>query len=253
MTRLPTCRAVFPAALIVLPALMAAQGAAAQEAQPDNKWHGAISLGGAFASGNSSSRTLSATATGSKESVQDKISLKGTVNYGRSDVDGEKQTTADLALFTGRYDYNLTPVVFLFSGAEAETNKVADLDRRYTLNAGAGYKLLNTEATKFNVFAGIGYSSVKFVDSDENKGFELLFGEESSHQLSDTTTFKQSLVYYPGTSDIGNRATFDAGLATAILGGWTLNTDLAVRYLSKTEPGTKSTDTLLTVGFGYKF
>ncbi|MEO8280573.1 MAG: DUF481 domain-containing protein [Ideonella sp.] len=51
----------------------------------------------------------------------------------------------------------------------------------------------------------------------------------------------------------GNRATFDATVATAISGGWTLNTGFSVRYDSKVAPGLKNTDTLLTAGFGYKY
>ena len=42
-------------------------------------------------------------------------------------------------------------------------------------------------------------------------------------------------------------------MATAIAGGWTLATALSVRHASKVPAGLKSTDTLLTVGFGYKF
>ena len=103
------------------------------------------------------------------------------------------------------------------------------------------------------MFGGVGYGDVKYTDGTHQNGAEFLLGEESTHVLSASTTAKQRLVVYPGTGDLGNRATFDAGLATAISGGWTLNTGLAVRYQSKAPAGVKSTDTLLSFGFGYKY
>jgi putative salt-induced outer membrane protein len=231
--------------------------AAAQAADPvpaDNRWHGYIALGGAFASGNASTVTLSATADTTKASPIDKINLSGLVNYGRAeDSNGLSTTTANQAWLRGRYDYNLTPTVFAFGGADAETNKVAGLNSRYDLNGGLGYKLIRTDVHSLDVFAGVGYATVDYVDNRSASGFELLFGEESNHKLSDTTTFKQRFVFRPGQNELGNLATFVAGLATSITGSWTLNVGLNVQYASAVPPGVKTTDTLLTVGFGYKY
>ncbi len=223
------------------------------QTEPDGKWHGGITLGGAFASGNSSSRTLSGTADAAVASTADKLSVYGNVNYGRSRINEVQTTTSDQVRLGGRYDYNLSETLFVFAGADAETNKVAGLRSRYGLNGGVGYKVIRTDTTTFDVFAGVGYSTVKFVDNSSANGAELKLGEESTHKLTDTTTFKQRFEFLPGMNDLGNLATFDASLATAISGGWTLNTGLAVRYASKVAPGLKSTDTLVTVGFGYKF
>lgn len=225
-----------------------ALGAQAQS-NLDGQWHGGISIGGAFASGNTSSKTLAATADGAKETPADKITLYGLANYARSGG----TTTADLLRLGGRYDYNLTERTFAFGGGEAETNKAGGVDSRYALNAGAGYKVIRTPSTSWDVFGGIGYSGTRFTDGTTRNGPELLLGEESSHKLSESTSVKQRLVVYPGTSKVGTRATFDAGLATAISGGWTLNTGLAYRYASKVAPGLKRGDTLLTFGFGYKY
>lgn len=234
-------------------ALLGVAAGVQAQSEPDNLWHGAVTLGGAVASGNSSSQALSGTADATKVSKIDKISLYGLVSYGRSTIAGVRTTTSDNVRLGGRYDYNLGDKVFAFGGTEAETNKVAGLRSRYGLNGGLGYKLIRTPSTTLDVFAGVGYSSVKFTDDSSADGVELVLGEESSHKLSDTTTLKQRLVFRPGRGGLGNLATFDAGLATAIAGGWTLNTGLAVRYASKVAPGLKSTDTLLTFGFGYKF
>ncbi|MFT7721844.1 MAG: DUF481 domain-containing protein [Roseateles sp.] len=231
---------------------LASQAALAQD-KADGLWHGGVSVGGAFSSGNNDSRTLAANADASRVTAQDKISLYGIANYGRNEVDGVKTTTADLLRLGGRYDFNLGPQWFSFGAAEGETNKVGGVRDRYNLSGGVGYHLLKNDTHSWDVFGGVGYTDTRFTDHSRVHGAQALLGEESGHKLSDTTTLKQRLVYYPGGGDLGSRATFDASLATQVSGGWTLNTGLSSRYASRVPAGTKKTDNLLTVGFGYKF
>jgi len=244
-----------PRHTLALGALALALTSLATQAQntPDGKWHGGLSVSGAMASGNSSSRTLAANADASKATTEDKLSLYGIANYGRNKVDGVDTTTADLLRVGGRYDFNLGTQWFSFGGAEGETNKAGGVRDRYTLNGGLGYHVLKDDFTNWDLFTGLGYTTTRLTDGSEANGAQVLFGEESSHKFSETTTLKQRLVYYPGGGDLGNRATFDAGMATQISGGWTLNAGLSSRYASRVPVGTKKTDNLLTVGFGYKF
>jgi putative salt-induced outer membrane protein len=223
------------------------------EAEPDGRWHGSVSVGGSVASGNTTSRTLAANADAARETSADKIALYALANYGSSDVNGVSTRSADLLRIGARYDYNLSERVFAFGGGQAETNKIAGVDSRYAVNSGAGYKLIRDATTTWDVFAGLGYSRTAFTVGGSRSGAELLLGEESTHKLGDATTFKQRLAVYPGVAEVGTRATFDAGVSTTIIGGWTLDTTLAYRYASKVAPGRKTGDTLLTFGFGYKY
>lgn len=251
---------VFPRDAFLMPRLplallafaLACTGAHAQNT-PDGRWHGGLSVSGALASGNSSSRTLAGNADASVATANDKLSLYGLANYGRNKVNGVDTTTADLLRLGGRYDFNLGPQWFSFGGVEAETNEAGGVRDRYNLNGGVGYHLLKDDITNWDVFSGLGYTATRLTDGSEANGAQVLFGEESSHKLSETTTLKQRLVYYPGGGDLGHRATFDASLATLIHGGWTLNVGLSSRYASRVPAGTKKTDNLLTAGFGYKF
>ena len=239
---------------VALAATLMALGAGVQAQSPvDGKWHGGVSIGGAAASGNTSSTTLAANAEAVRATTMDKITVYGLGNYAKGKINGVDTTTANLFRVGGRYDYNLTDRLFAFGGGESETNRAGGVDTRYTLNGGVGYKLVRTDQMSWDVFGGLGYSDTEFTDGTKRNGAELLLGEESSHKLGESTTVKQRLVVYPGGSEVGTRATFDAGLATAISGGWTLNTGLSYRYASKVAAGLKKSDTLWTVGFGYKF
>lgn len=231
---------------------LASQVALAQDT-PDGRWHGGLSISGALASGNSSSRTLAANADASRATAEDKISLYGIANYGRNKVDGVHTTTADLLRLGGRYDFNLGERTFAFGGAEGETNEAGGVRDRYSLNGGVGYHVVKDDNNSWDVFGGLGYTDTRFTDSSRANGAQVLLGEESSHKLSETTSLRQRFVYYPDGGELGHRATFDAGLATTISGGWTLNAGLSTRYASRVPVDTKKTDNLLTMGFGYKF
>jgi putative salt-induced outer membrane protein len=224
----------------------------------DNQWHGNIFIGGSYASSNTSTETLNVVANGTKATAEDKLGVYSLVNYGSNQVNNIKTNTAQLFRLGGRYDYNLSIDSFVFAGAEAESNKLQNVDSRYMVNSGAGYKVINTDSTSFDVFVGLGYSTTSFGPTippsvSMQKGFEVLLGEESSHQLSETTSVKQRFVYYPNNGKLDTRSTLDMSLATVVAKGWTMNTGLAMSYYSKPSVKFKKTNTLLTFGFGYKY
>jgi len=233
-------------------------GSSFAQAMPDGQWHGVISVGGAAASSNTSTQTFNALANGSRETTADKISIYSLANYGNNKTNGVSVRTSQLLRLGGRYDYNLSNTLYAFGGGDFETNKIQNISSRYGLNAGLGYKVVRSADMSFDVFGGVGYSDTKFVtttppDASSIRGVQLLLGEESSHQLSKTSTVKQRFVYYPGQSVIGNRSTFDVSLATLISDAWTLNVGAGLTYNSKPSTGFKTTSSLVTFGFGYKY
>ena len=224
----------------------------------DNLWHGNISIGGSYASSNTSTQTLNILANGTKATAEDKLGVYSLVNYGSNEVNGIKTNTAQLFRLGGRYDYNLSVDSFAFAGSEVESNKLQNVDSRYMVNSGAGYKVINTDITSFDLFVGLGYSNTSFGATippsvQGQKGFEVLFGEESSHQLSTNTSVKQRFVYYPNNSKLGTRSILDMSLATVVADGWTMNAGLAMSYYSKPSAKFKKTNSLITFGFGYKY
>ncbi len=234
-------------------ALLGLATAAHAQTVLDGQWHGDISVGGSSASGNSSANTLNMRADGIRATALDQISLYALINYGSSTTNGVKTRSADLVRLGGRYDRNINEILFAFGGGELEVNKPGGVKSRQTVNLGGGWHIVRRPETTWDLFAGVGATATKFTDGSSRNGPELLVGEESSHKLGMSTTFKQRLAVYPGSSEVGNRATFDAGLATAIVGGWTFNAGLGLRYTSKVAPGLSKNERLLTFGFGYKF
>lgn len=232
-------------------------GVQAQTLQ-DNLWHGGIAIGGSYASSNTSSQTFNVNAIATKATIEDKLGLYTLINYGSNKVNDKTTNTAQLFRLGGRYDYNLSESSFFFGGSEFETNKNQNIDTRFAVNAGAGYKAIKTDATSFDLFTGFGYSNTRFgvtipPSISSKKGVEFLLGEESTHKLSPTSSIKQRWVVYPGSADIGTRSTLDINLATVVAKGWTLNAGATMNYTSKPSNNLKKTNSLVTFGFGYKY
>jgi putative salt-induced outer membrane protein YdiY len=235
------------------PALALLCSAATAQTPPDGLWHGDIGIGGSSASGNTSATALNLRVETSRSTAADKLNLYALANYGTSESKGVRTRSADLVRLAGRYDRNIDERLFAFGGGEAESNEAGGVRSRLSGNVGAGWYLLRNDAAQWQVFTGVGHSGTRFSDGSHRSGAEWLFGESSTHPLGESTVFKQRLVLYPGAREIGNRASFESSLATAIVGGWTFNAGLVLRYTSEVAPGLKKGERLLTFGFGYKY
>lgn len=245
------------AALVALS--LAAAGAQAQATvKNDGQFRAALGLGASLASGNTKATNLSLTGDAVRATDQNKLSLYGNLQYARSGG----TTTADQLRLGARYDQNLSAKLFAFGGLDLERNKFANLNLRAQLSAGLGWHVIKSPTTTFDVFGGLGYVSDKYKDpmvidgrSRDSYGYmSLLLGEESTHKLSDSTSFKQRLTLVPNLKNRGEfRANWDAGLAVAMSKTMNLNVGLGFAHNSEPGPGRKSTDTLLTTGVSVKF
>lgn len=244
--------------LVVAGSVALPQPASAQATlKPDGKWRHAVGLGLSYASGNSKSTTLTVNADGVRQTRQDKWSWYGKALRARSD--GE--TTGDQIGLGSRYDRDIDERRFGFGQVDFLRDRPANLLRRGSIAGGLGYHVFKTDTLSWDVFGGLGYTYDSYVTATEIGGHnrshwgyaELLLGEESNHQVSDTTTFRQRLVVYPNVSDSGEyRAQFDAGLAVAMTERMNLTATLAWRHQSDPGSGLEKSDLLFVMGISAK-
>lgn len=233
----------------------------ADEPVADGQWRGLASASLAVTSGNSQSQAALASVDLARLTTQDKISLGGYVNEGRSKSNGVTTTSSGKEGVHGQYDYNLTPEVFGFGSLAFDHDRVLDLSLRSLAAAGLGYHVIKTKATQFDVFGGLSYSDTRY-NQDETIGGStkrdftstgLLLGEESSHQLTDSVSAKQRLEYYPGlTGDKAQLLKFNAMLNVSMTKTLALSVGLIDTYNSKVAAGQKSNDMALFTGISMK-
>jgi putative salt-induced outer membrane protein YdiY len=224
----------------------------------DGQWRATIGVAASYSSGNTDSSSISLKADAVRATSSDKITAYGRALYGETDG----KTNAELLGLGGRYNFNLSARTYVFGQADYLRDKPANVQFRFSAAGGLGYKLVDTEAHKFDVLAGAGYTHDRFfspkIVADELRSryghAELLFGEESSHRLTETTTFRQKLVVYPNLRESGDyRAEFDAGIAVAINRTMNLTAGLNYRYNSDPGVGLKKGDVLFLTGLSVKF
>ena len=157
-----------------------------------------------------------------------------------------------LANSSGLDTTDLTDRWFGFGALDLEKNKLADIKLRTLPSLGAGYHVIKTDQTTFDVFAGLAYNHLDRYTGADFRGMEALIGEESIHKLSPTTTVRQKLVVYPSLKDTGEfRSTFDAGIVTAIANGWNLTATVGHRYDSNPPGKILKNDYIVFTGLQY--
>jgi putative salt-induced outer membrane protein len=224
----------------------------------DGQWRAALGLGASYATGNTDSTTFTLSGDAVRKTKEDKWSIYGNALYGKSN--GIK--SADALRLGSRYDWNFGQAFFAFGSADAERDKIAGLNSRLGLGAGVGYHVINAPDTTWDVFGGAGYTFDRYDTprvignntlTDYNYA-NLLLGEESTHKLGESTSFKQRFVAYPNLKDNSAwRSQFDAGLSVAMSKALNLNVGLANRYNNAPGAGFKKSDTLVTTGVSYKW
>jgi putative salt-induced outer membrane protein len=221
-------------------------------------WRSTVGLGASNSTGNTRASTLSANADAVRTTAQDKWTLYGNAQYGKTNG----VTSASLVRLGTRYDRDIGESFFGFGTLDVEKDKIARLKLRSAYGAGLGLHWIKTETTTLDVFGGVGYTMDRYEEAREIDNAlrerynyaNLLLGEESTHKLTESTSFKQRLVLYPNLKDRGEyRAQWDAGLSVAMTQAMSLNVGLALRHNSEPGPGVKRTDTLLTTGVSVKF
>ncbi len=169
-------------------------------------------------------------------------------NYGSQD--GDK--TAQRWEVRGQTQYTFTERAYGFGAARYENDEFSQYDYQSTLAGGLGYKIIDTERTKFWVQGGPGYRYAKTRATDESEDGVIFRGDLGfEHQLTDTTKIVERFLVEAGSdntylqNDLGPRG-HDFGRprpARRVPG--------ASQHGRRARPS-RNTDTLLTVGLLYE-
>ena len=249
--------------VLAITSLLASGSAFADAPPADGQWRGAGGAGMSMSTGNARNSSLNLVVDAARVTAADKLSVYGQALFAQSKKDNDTSTTANMWRAGTRYDHNLNERVFGFGGLDLEHDQLKHLSLRGVLSGGLGYHLIKNADTTWDVFGGVAYKMDRYmapgviIDGDSRRSYtspELILGEESTHRLTDTTSFRQRLVLFPNLRDTGEyRAIFDAGLAVAINKTMNLTLSFQDRYDSLATSPAKQNDTLFIAGVNVKF
>jgi putative salt-induced outer membrane protein len=166
------------------------------------QWSGEGALGFTSTSGNSETETLTA-----KLGINYKNNKWGnefaidTVRTETTDTDtGESTETANRYTITDKVTYDINESWFAFVNGLYTEDEFSGFDNQYSITAGAGWKVINNDTTKFTIELGAGYKQDEFDSGETQDGAAGRFAEKFSHKFNENTSFNHSIVS-EGNSD----------------------------------------------------
>lgn len=219
-----------------------------------SRWTGSADVGFSLTAGNAKTRSLTFGTKGERVSEDDKISLYAKGIQASNSTTGTSVTTAQAFWFGGRYDRNITDRTFVFGKADFEYDKPQRLNLRAVAGGGFGYRWIESERTKFEVFGGATFNREYFEGVDNRSSAEALVGEDLKFRITNSTILEQKLEVYPSLSRAGTvRARLDASLVTSLNSwlGW--HVSVGDRFNSDPVPGKVQNDLLFSTGLRATF
>ena len=210
-------------------------------------WTAKGELGGSFASGNSENEAVNAALEVKNAYDQWTHTLGFAGNYGS---DGE-DTTAERWEVRGQTQYQFTDRAYGFGAGRYEDDRFSAYDFQASLAGGLGYKIIDSERTKFWVQGGPGYRFAELRDTGESEDGVIFRGDLGlDHQLTDTTKIVERFLVETGSDNTYLQN--DLGLEVSISSVLALRLGYQVRHNTDVAPGIEKTDTLATVGLIYE-
>jgi putative salt-induced outer membrane protein YdiY len=164
------------------------------------KWHGDISGALISTHGNTNINTQSLSINLNKRTEKDRSLLSTDYLYGkqRNSTTGEKEVTQDEWKMRGKYDYFFTKKAYGFLEGRYERDRIAELQRRVVVGAGAGYQWVESEPFNFSTEAGIASRyETYYNETPSSSQLSLQVGYHLDKKLNKTLTFINDLTYYP--------------------------------------------------------
>jgi len=210
-------------------------------------WTGKGDVGVSIATGNSENQAASANLELKNKVDQWQHTVGFAGNYGN---DGNV-TTAQRWEVRGQTQYEFAERTYAFGAARYEDDRFSQFDYQATLSGGLGYRIIDTDKTKFWVQGGPGYRFAEIRETGESEDGLIFRGDVGfEHQLTATTKVVDRLLVEAGSDN--TYVQNDLGLEVTITGALGLRVGYQVRHNTDVDPGIEKTDTLTTVGLLYE-
>ena len=162
-------------------------------------WKGNITLGGNLQTGNSETMNISAGASATRRTVNDRFSLN--FLYNRTEDDGEK--TAENRYGQLKYDYFLNPVWYLYLNIDMLSDEFEDINLRTTVGPGIGYQIWEEENKALSLEAGVSYTSEDRDQAEDSDWLSARVGANYMYKLFERVLFTDQFVIYPDLEETG--------------------------------------------------
>lgn len=217
------------------------------EARFWQNWKGEGQIGGTMATGNTSSRGVSAGLALSRKGLDWNAKLRAQTDYQR--LNG--RTSVERYLVEAEPQYHLSERAFAYGLGRWEKDRILGFDQRWNLSGGLGYKLINEKKLQLSLKGGPAWRQTDFItgiDEDEVTG---LAGLDFGWQMSPALRLTQvaSTVVGSSNSQTSSQTALNAKLSGALSARIAYSAEIA----SNPPAGVSSVDTLTRFTLVYGF
>lgn len=229
---------------LVITSLFASTAVLANEA---SSWEGEAELGIVSTSGNTETQSVNGKVLvkNEREKWHHEASLSAL------QVEDSVQTTAEKYIATGKSEYKIDDIRYIFGTVKYEDDKFSGYEYRAIEAVGYGHRVIKQEDLNLNLEAGVGARQSKPNNgSSDGEGIVLLAGN-LGWKISDTSKLTEEL-----TSEIGDDATISksiTGLKTQVNGALAMKVTYTVQHTSKVPASIEKTDRETAVTLVYSF
>ena len=214
--------------------------------------HGSAGFGLSLTQGNSDTLNINATIDNTYD-PKAKNAMRWNALFLRGKQNGVLSVYRLSAMF--RDEYIVNHRVFTFAQLDALHDTFKGVDYLVSPAAGVGYKVIDTKPTSFNVDVGVGGVVERDTGFPAQGNGALTLSEKLVHQLSDTTTLKESATGLLKMNDFADGLyTFQIGIAARVNSRLQLTVDLLDTFKNHPVDGlTHKHDVALVTGIVAKY
>jgi putative salt-induced outer membrane protein YdiY len=232
-----------------LPAVQAADAAAAPADPNPTGWKSSAFLGATVTKGNSDTMMINGSAKTDKKWDKNELSFGADLTYGKD----HSNVNANSVSGFGQYNRLFTDRFYGYARVDALHDEIADINYRVTLGPGAGYYFLKNDKFTLSGEAGPGLVMEK-VANQCNNYWTVRLAEKFTWKISERSRLWEGVDYQPQVDDLGNYVVnAELGAESDLTKHLALRVVFADTYRSRPAPGKKDNDLKLMAGLAYRF
>lgn len=233
--------------IIFLSVLVLPCSVIAAEDKPASKWGGEAELGYLKTTGNTETESLHFKG----KIVNERKKWKHTATLEVTDKSDRDIQTAKRWYVTGKSDYSLNDVSYLFISLTYEDDRFSGYDYQATGTFGYGHHVIKREDMKLDLEAGVGTRQSKLVTGESNSEGIVKGALDFDWKLSNSSTFLQFLSVEAGEDNTISRSV--TALKMQIIGRLAAKLSYTVKHSTDVPPGVEKTDTESVITLVYDF
>jgi len=218
-----------------------------EKAKPNSKWSGEAELGYLKTSGNTDTESLHTKG----KVVNERTDWKHQATIEIINKDENGTSTADKTFVTGKSDYNIDDLSYLFITLSYEKDKFSGYDYQYTESIGYGYHLIKQADLKLDLEVGAGARQSKLSTGTSTSEGLAKGAADLEWKFSKTSVLTQHLSVEAGEDNTISRSV--TAVKVQVVGNLSAKLSHSIKNSSDVPVGTKKTDTETVVTLVYSF